>query len=73
MDNGIKNDATVSMDHISDLKIKNQFVGLKKDDILTLNVKESFTNHVDLAAMLNVDRTAVINLSSEDFNLQLRM
>ncbi len=72
MDNGIKNDATVSMDHISDLKIKNQFVGLKKDDILTLNVKESFANHVDLAAMLNVDRTAIINLSSDQFQFTVK-
>ena len=35
MDNGIKNDATVSMDHISDLKIKNKFVGLKKMTFLS--------------------------------------
>ena len=72
MDNGIKNDATVSMDHISDLKIKNQFIGLKTDDILTLNIKKAFTNPVDLAAMLNVDRTAIINLSSENFQFTVK-
>ena len=72
MENGIKNDATVSMDYISDLKIKNQFVGLKKDDILTINIKKAFTNHVDLAAMLNVDSSAIINLTSEEFQFTVK-
>jgi len=72
MNNGIKNDATVSMDYISDLKIKKQFIGLKKDDILTVNVKKTFTNHVDLGAMLNVDRTAINNLISEEFQFTVK-
>ena len=67
MDNGIKNDATVSMDYINDLKIKKRFIGLKKDDVLNVNVMKTFTNHADLAAMLNVDHASIQNLASEEF------
>ena len=72
MDNGIKNDATVAMDYIKDLKIKNRFIGLKKDDLLNVNVMKTFTNHADLAAMLNVDHAAIQNLSSEEFQFTVK-
>ena len=38
MKNGIKNEATVSMDFIADKKIKKQFVGVKSEDIIKINV-----------------------------------
>jgi trigger factor len=72
MNNGIKNDATVSMDYIADLSIKKQFIGLKKDDVLCINVMKAFTNHVDLAAMLNIDRSAIHNLSSVEFQFTVK-
>ena len=52
--NGIKNDATVSMDYISDQKIKKKFIGVCKGDVIDLDIKKSFTNFSDLAAMLNI-------------------
>ena len=72
MDNGIKNDATVSMDYITDAKIKNLFIGLKKDDVLTVNVKGAFKNHTDLGAMLNIDNVAIHNLISEEFQFTVK-
>jgi trigger factor len=72
MPNGIKNEATVSMDYIADSEIKKQFLGLQKDDLLTINVMKSFTNHSDLAAMLNVDHSAIHNLTSEDFQFTVK-
>ena len=54
--NGIKNDATVSMDYISDQKIKKKFIGVCKGDVIDLDIKKSFTNFSDLAAMLNIKR-----------------
>jgi len=72
MHNGIKNDATVSMDHIGDSEIKKQFIGLKTNDILTVNVMKAFTNHADLAAMLNVDHAAIHNLTSEEFQFTVK-
>ena len=72
MDNGIKNDATVAMDYIADKKIKKQFVGVKKDDLITVNVMKAFTNHSDLGAMLNVDHAAIHNLTSEEFQFTVK-
>ena len=72
MDNGIKNDATVAMDYIADKKIKKQFVGVKTDDLITINVMKAFTNHSDLGAMLNVDHTAIHNLTSEEFQFTVK-
>ena len=64
MENGIKNEATVSMDFISDKKMKKQFFGVKSGDILKINVMKAFTNHSDLGSMLNVSHEAIHNLSS---------
>ena len=72
MKNGIKNEATVSMDFIADKKIKKQFVGLKPDDILKINVNKAFTNHSDLGAMLNVKHEAIHNLNSEEFQFTIK-
>ena len=72
MDNGIKNDATVAMDYITDKKIKKQFVGVKTDDLITVNVMKAFTNHSDLGAMLNVDHAAIHNLTSEEFQFTVK-
>ena len=72
MDNGIKNDATVAMDYIADKKIKKQFVGVKKDDLIIVNVMKAFTNHSDLGAMLNVDHAAIHNLTSEEFQFTVK-
>ena len=72
MENGIKNDATVAMDYIADKKIKKQFVGVKTDDLITVNVMKAFTNHSDLGAMLNVDHAAIHNLTSEEFQFTVK-
>tara|TARA_B100001250_G_scaffold93946_1_gene78308 strand:+ start:11704 stop:13059 length:1356 start_codon:yes stop_codon:yes gene_type:complete len=72
IDDGIKNDATVSMDYIVNSKIKKQFIGLKQDDSIIINVMEAFNNHSDLAAMLNIDNTALNNLTSEDFQFTVK-
>ena len=72
MKNGIKNDATVAMDYIADKKIKKQFVGVKTDDLITVNVMKAFTNHSDLGAMLNVDHAAIHNLTSEEFQFTVK-
>ena len=72
MENGIKNDATVAMDYIVDKKIKKQFVGVKTDDLITVNVMKAFTNHSDLGAMLNVDHAAIHNLTSEEFQFTVK-
>ena len=72
MTNGISNEATVAMDYISDKKIKKQFIGIKKDDVLRINVMKTFTNHADLGAMLNVSHEAIHNLTSKEFQFTVK-
>jgi trigger factor len=72
MENGIKNEATVSMDFIAEKKIKKQFVGVKSGDSFKINVIKAFANHSDLGAMLNVKHEAIHNLSSEEFQFTVK-
>ncbi len=72
MKNGIKNEATVSMDFIADKKIKKQFIDVKSGDAFKINVMKAFTNHSDLAAMLNVKHEAIHNLTSEEFQFTVK-
>ena len=72
MKNGVQNEATVSMDHISDKKIKKQFIGAKVGDEVKINVKKTFLNHHDLSAMLNITHQQLKDLSSEEFNFSIK-
>ena len=72
MDNGISNEATVAMDYIAEPKIRKQFIGVKKDDILKINVMKAFANHSDLVSMLNISHDALHNLTSEEFQFTVK-
>ena len=72
MSNGISNEATVAMEYISDTKIKKKFIGVKKDDIINVNVMKAFTNHSDLGSMLNVSHDVLHNLTSEEFQFTVK-
>lgn len=72
MENGVKNEATVSMEFISDKKIKKKFVGVKKDDSFSVNVMKAFTNHADLSAMLNITQEQLHELTSEEFQFTVK-
>tara|TARA_B100001057_G_scaffold73601_1_gene67995 strand:+ start:136 stop:1488 length:1353 start_codon:yes stop_codon:yes gene_type:complete len=68
---GISNEATVSIDSIKDKKFQKQFIKIKADDILKLNVKEVFTNKADLAAMLKVSQGELEKLESNQFQFKV--
>jgi trigger factor len=72
MENGVKNEATVSMDFISDKKIKEQFIGVRKDDSFSVNVIKAFTNHADLSAMLGITHDELHDLTSEEFQFKVK-
>ena len=72
MENGVRNEATVSMDFISDKKIKKQFIGVTEGDSFTVNVMKTFTNHTDLSSMLNITHDQLHDLSSEDFQFTVK-
>ena len=72
MENGVRNEATVSMDFISDKKIKKQFIGVTEGDSFIVNVMKAFSNHTDLSAMLNITHDQLHDLSSEDFQFTVK-
>ncbi len=72
MENGVRNEATVSMDFISDKKIKKQFIGVTEGDSFTVNVMKAFSNHTDLSSMLNITHDQLHDLSSEDFQFTVK-
>ncbi|MDG1718885.1 MAG: trigger factor [Flavobacteriales bacterium] len=72
MANGVRNEATVSMDFISDKKIKKQFIGVTEGDSFIVNVMKAFSNHTDLSSMLNITHDQLHDLSSEDFQFTVK-
>ncbi|MAW20866.1 MAG: trigger factor [Flavobacteriales bacterium] len=72
MQEGISNEATVSMDYISDKKIRKQFIGVRTGDSFNVNVMKGFKNHHDLAAMLNVTHDQLHDLTSDEFHFEVK-
>ena len=72
MNNGIKNESTVSIDFISDQKVKKQFIGLKIGDVLVVDVLSAFENKTDLSSMLNIKSDILDNLTSKDFQFTVK-
>ena len=72
MENGVRNEATVSMDFISDKKIKKQFIGVTEGDSFIVNVMKAFSNHTDLSSMLNITHDQLHDLTSEDFQFTVK-
>ena len=54
------------------IKLKNNFLKKKVGDNFNVNVMKAFTNHADLAAMLNVSHDDLHNLTSEDFQFTVK-
>jgi len=72
LNDGIKNEATVSLDFISDKKILNKFIGIKKEKSVIVNVIKAFKNHADLSSMLNISKDELNNLTSTDFQFTVK-
>lgn len=66
MENGIMvDDAFVSLKMITDAEQKSKFVGSKAGDIIDFDIRKTFTNDTDLAAMLKIQKEEVANLTPE--------
>ncbi len=69
---GVKvEEASLSMDMVKDDKIKATFIGRKKGDSFTVNLKKAFPNETDLAAMLKLDKSRLEDLS-DNFSITVR-
>ena len=66
MENGIMvDDAFVSLKMITDAEQKSKFVGSKAGDIIDFDIRKTFTNDTDLAAMLKIQKEEVASLTPE--------
>ena len=72
LENGISNEATISIESIIEKKYKKKFIGLKADDRLSLNVLNVFKNKTDLSAMLKVSQAELSKLSSDLFEFTVK-
>jgi trigger factor len=68
-EDGISNTTSVRLDQVQDEKVKKSLIGLKKDDVVTLDVQKAYNNDATrIAAILKIDEDAAADLKS---NFQL--
>jgi trigger factor len=62
--------STVSIEYIKDAATKQQLIGLKKDDVITVNPHHLTDNHEDLAKMLGLTHAEVHDVTG-DYSLKV--
>ena len=68
-DEGISNTTSVRLDQVQDEKIKKSLIGLKKDDVVKLDIQKAYNNDATrIAAILKVEEDVAADLKS---NFQL--
>ncbi len=68
-EDGISNTTSVRLDQVQDEKVKKSLIGLKKDDVVTLDVQKAYNNDATrIAAILKIDEDTAADLKS---NFQL--
>ena len=65
---GISNSATLRLDQVTDEKILKSLVGLKKDDVVTIDIQKAFDDAAVIAKALNISEEDATELKS---NFQL--
>jgi trigger factor len=65
-EDGITNTTSVRLDQVQDEKVKRSLIGLKKDDVVTLDVQKAYNNDATrIAAILKIDEDAAADLKSK--------
>ncbi|WP_428329246.1 trigger factor [Mucilaginibacter sp.] len=71
-EDGISNTASVRLDQIKDEAIKASLIGLKKDDVVTLDIQKAFGNDAaKVAGLLKIDEETAADLKS-NFRLTVK-
>jgi trigger factor len=71
-EDGISNTASVRLDQVQDEAIKVSLIGLKKDDVVTLDIQKAFNNDAaKVAGLLKIDEETAADLRS-DFRLTVK-
>jgi len=65
-EDGISNTTSVRLDQVQDEKIKSSLIGLKKDDVVVLDIQKAYNNDAArIAAILKVDEDVAADLKSK--------
>ncbi len=71
-EDGITNTASLRLELVQDEKIKKSLIGLKKDDVVTLDIQNAFNNDAPkIAGLLKIDEETAAELKS-DFRLTVK-
>lgn len=71
-EDGITNTASVRLDQIKDEEIRASLIGLKKDDVVTLDIQKAFDNDAPkVAGLLKIDEETAADLKS-NFSLTVK-
>jgi trigger factor len=62
---GITTTTTIALDLIRNEEIKNQLSGLKKDDVININIKKAFEEPAEISSMLSISREEAERLHSD--------
>ncbi|MBS7565284.1 trigger factor [Mucilaginibacter sp. Bleaf8] len=63
---GITNTSTIRLDQVQDEAIKASLIGLKKDDVIELDIQKAFNNEAArVAAVLKIEEAAAADLQSK--------
>jgi len=64
-DDGISNTTSVRLDQIQDEAVKSSLIGLKKDDVIVLDIQKAFDNDAaKVAGLLKIDEDTAADLKS---------
>jgi trigger factor len=71
-DEGISNTTSVRLDQVQDEEVKKSLIGLKKDDVVTLDIQKAYKNDATrIAAILKVDEETAAEVKS-NFRLTVK-
>ncbi|MCD4696872.1 MAG: trigger factor [Bacteroidales bacterium] len=65
LNEGIKNNSSLSIDFIKDEKVRNKFIGCKKDDKIRFNPLEATENESETASMLGIKKEEQEQMESD--------
>tara|TARA_B100000902_G_scaffold399042_1_gene468102 strand:- start:741 stop:2087 length:1347 start_codon:yes stop_codon:yes gene_type:complete len=62
---GISNSTSLLVNKIADKKIQDKFLKLKVNESIIISIHKAFTNHTDIASMLNISKEEADNIQSD--------
>jgi trigger factor len=72
VENGIQvEDASISLEFVKDEKSKKKFIGTKIGDEILVDIKKTFENETDLAALLKVEKEKLAEIGS-NFSIKIK-